>query len=272
MKKTSTAIVLPLLMAFSVGVIAQSGPSVLFPEPLHTVREIEDPISGRTNVVEEFYSGNQVVSVSGEHVAIADYAEGTLTEIDRGAGTYSIATFEAIAEARRSLGGARPQTDSDPEQPLKILAPQKIAGRVAETFALEFSDGELRRVEVSLSSEMNLSSEAMEVIAGAAFPNEPSRASRAMIALARRPGDGARTAAATGGGFALPLKQVLEFEVDGERLRLENRVIAIDKDLPPAEMLAIPAHATRVEPHLIRTRRLAEELDQLPGARENASP
>lgn len=272
MKRTFAAAAL-LLTTLSGSLQAQDAPTPLFPTPLHLVREIEDPISGVTHSVEEYYTGNRVVTVSGDRVAIADYAEGTLTEIDRAAGTYSVASFEEIAEARRALGGPRPVDHERVETAqAKTVAPRPVAGRVAETLAAEFADGELRRVEVSLSPEIMLSTEAIEVITGAAFPNEPGRASIATVALTRRPDKGVRTASGAGGRHALPLRQILELEIDGEQLRVENRVVRVSGDLPPVELIAIPADARKVEPHLIQMRRLSEELDRLPGVKEKRQP
>lgn len=261
-----------LLLMVGTGAPYAAQDRALFSEPLHVTREIVDPISKATHAVDEYYAGDRVVTVAGDRIVVADYAAGTLTEIDRGAGTWSVASFEEIAAARRELVGSRGSSASETRIEPRQVAPRTVAGTMAETLVAEFSEGELRRVEVSLSPVVSLSAEALEVVSGAAYPNEPGRASLATVALAKRPDKGVRSASPAGARYGLPVRQVLEFEVDGERLVMENRVVRVGNETAPAEMLTIPTDARRVEPHLIEMRRLAEELDRLPGVEENRRP
>jgi hypothetical protein len=71
--------------------------AVLFPEALHVVRKIDDPIAQKVTTLHEYYSGNRVITTSedGTRVAIADYERSEITVVDRVAGTYSVAPFDA---------------------------------------------------------------------------------------------------------------------------------------------------------------------------------
>jgi hypothetical protein len=268
-----TTIVAAVLFVSSVtaaAVVAADSP--LFPTPLHISREIDDPVSGRTHTVEEYYAGNRAISVSGERVAISDYAAGTLTEIDHAAGTWSVTRFESIAAARAALRGStspRPPSDADHLQ-VETVTPRRLAGRVAETLGATFDRGELRRIEVSYDPQIELSREAVEVIIGAAWPNEPGPASRASVAMGRTREIGVATSdpSARAPRYRLPLGQVLEYVIDGERLRVETRAVIVDAALPPTDRITIPSDAQEVENHLVRMHRLSEELDRLPGRRE----
>src|SRR5262245_33193591 len=75
------------------------GAEPLFPTPLHITRQVHDPITDRTFVLDEYAQGNRLVSVSGAKTSIADYEKGELTEIDRDTATYSVTRFDAIAKA-----------------------------------------------------------------------------------------------------------------------------------------------------------------------------
>ena len=96
-----------LLAALSLPALA-AGP--LFPAPLHLTRQVQDPISERTTVFDEYASGNRLISVRGSRTSIADYEKGELIEIDRDAGTYSVTRFDAIARATKNQ--ALPQAKS----------------------------------------------------------------------------------------------------------------------------------------------------------------
>src|SRR5881392_3584938 len=84
-----------MLLAFG----AFAGP-VLFPQPMHLTRVVDNPLrGGGSSVIEEFYIANRVISVSGDRTVIADYERNEMTEIDRAEGTYSVTTFAALADA-----------------------------------------------------------------------------------------------------------------------------------------------------------------------------
>ncbi len=261
-----------MLAVCAFALMGQTERKAIFSEPLHLVKEIEDPLSGVTMTVDEYFVGNRTIAINGDRVAISDYGEGTITEIDHAAGTYSIATFEAIAEARQLMRvntSRRLAAESLPRH--EMVAPRKVAGRVAETFRTTFEEGELRRVEVSFDPQIELSREAIDVITGAAWPNEPGRASLAAAEMARKSDGSIRTSSAGSSAasrYRLPLAETLEFELDGERLELVTRTVRVDRDLPPSEQITIPADARKVEAHLIRIQKMSEELDRLPGTKE----
>ncbi|MCA1732951.1 MAG: hypothetical protein LC732_05045, partial [Acidobacteria bacterium] len=69
---------------------AAANGQALFPQPLHLTREIADPVTGRTTLVEEYFSGNRAVSIAGDLTAVVDYAKGESVRIDRSQATFSV--------------------------------------------------------------------------------------------------------------------------------------------------------------------------------------
>ena len=45
----------------------------LFPTPLHFVRRVEDPIANSTTEVDEYCTGNKIITIRGAKTAIVDY-------------------------------------------------------------------------------------------------------------------------------------------------------------------------------------------------------
>jgi hypothetical protein len=45
----------------------------LFPTPLHLVRRVEDPIANSSTEVDEYCTGNKIITVRGAKTAIVDY-------------------------------------------------------------------------------------------------------------------------------------------------------------------------------------------------------
>jgi hypothetical protein len=199
---------------------------LLFPEPRHFTRRIEDPISGTTSVREEYCAGNQVVTIDGDAVAIADYAKQQLIEIDRAAGTYSVTRFEAIARA-------------NPQPRRKVSSAAIKADDV--------------KVDIRVDPSVALSRNAVEVLIGAAYPN-PRRPEHDAI-LGRTRGLSADSAT-----YALPIEQTIEHE----GLTLRNAIVAINSDRVPPAALLIPPGAKLVESRLTRLARELRELDRLP--------
>ena len=121
---------------------------VLFPARLHLTREVTDPLAGGVITVEEYCSGNRMVSVSGDRTVIVDYERQEITEIDRRAATYSVARFEEIASATR--GKRAPAVKAD----------------------------------VKVDRSVPLSREAVEALIGAAYPNSPGPEHEAVLQAA----------------------------------------------------------------------------------------
>lgn len=68
--------------------------ALLFPEPLHLVRRIDDPIAQTVFTVDEYRHGNRIITARGNRVVIADFARREVTVVDRAASTYSIAPMD----------------------------------------------------------------------------------------------------------------------------------------------------------------------------------
>src|SRR5579872_2758433 len=87
-------------VALSAWLVASSSFGALFPTPLHLVRCIDDPVANSSTTIDEYCYGDRIVTINGPRVAITDYAEQRLTEIDHQRGTYSVTSFAEIAKAR----------------------------------------------------------------------------------------------------------------------------------------------------------------------------
>src|SRR5579859_27315 len=83
------------------------GASALFPTPLHIVRKIDDPLAKAPIIIDEYCYGNRIVTINGPRVAISDFAELTLTEIDHGSLTYGVTRFDQIAAAQLPKASAQ---------------------------------------------------------------------------------------------------------------------------------------------------------------------
>ncbi|HEY8182009.1 MAG TPA: hypothetical protein VII32_07195 [Thermoanaerobaculia bacterium] len=203
------------------------GAGTLFPTPLHVVRRIDDPISKTSTTVEEFCTGDRIISINGARVAITDYGSQTLTEIDHASATYSVTRFDDIAKAR-------PNVDT--------------RGKA--------------RVTVSVNRSIALTRDAVEAIVGAAYPNHRDSRHEKILAAAA-PINSGRVAAQSieSTAYGLPTETSIEFE-DG--LIYKNVVVSFDHDLPPALMMLIDPRATRVESRLTRMTREMQQLDRLP--------
>src|SRR5258708_10883545 len=88
------------LLATSLVTSMISAATVLFPTPLHLTRTVEDPLSGTSSTIDEYYSANRVVTVRGDRTVIVDYERREVTEIDHANATYSVTTFDDVANAR----------------------------------------------------------------------------------------------------------------------------------------------------------------------------
>lgn len=253
---------------------------VLFPQPLHLTRRIEDPVSQTTSTVHEYCAGNRVVTVSGDRVAIADYARQELTEINRAAGTYSVTSFADLAKAtpgnpmRNALTESANGATATPQKrwnSRQLGMKSSAAGRSMDAYevSLDRATGERVKIEVGVDRSVRLSREAVAVLLGATFPNPHNDEHDAILeAAASAPAKtGNRlvtTNAAGAADYGLPVEQVMSFEVDNERITVRNAIVDVRGDLPPDDLLTIPPGATRVESRSVRLARELRELDQLP--------
>jgi hypothetical protein len=204
------------------------GAGTLFPTPLHLVRKIEDPISKKTTVVDEFCYGDRIVTVTanGSRVAISDYAAQLLTEIDHASATYSVTRFDDIAKAR-------PPVHSESKATASVTIDRTVA----------------------------LSRDAVEAIVGAAYPNRRDSRHEQILAAAAPVSSGRLAVQSTESAYGLPTDTSIVFE---EGLTYRNVVVRFDHDLPPAQMMLIDPGAVRIESRLTRMTREMQQLDKLP--------
>ncbi|HJQ41169.1 MAG TPA: hypothetical protein VKB93_28865 [Thermoanaerobaculia bacterium] len=209
----------------------------LFPQPLHLVRRVEDPFAGKTATLHEYCAGDQVVTVNGAHVVIADYGKQQLIEIDRAAGTYSVTRFEELAK----LNAAPP--------PAAALTNDNI------------------KLDVKVDRTAHLSRAAVEVLIGAAYPNarraEHEQILRAAAGSERGKGLVANSADAPPNDYALPVEQTLTILEDGERITMRNTILEVRRELPPDDLRLIPPGARLVESRATRLARELRDLDHL---------
>lgn len=229
---------IPALFLLVLATSAFAADAVLFPAPLHITREITDPIAGSKTLIDDYCQGNRVVSVTGRRTAIAEYDRGVLTVIDFEAGTYSITKFDELAKAWR--GNSVETTKSDVQWQV-----------VKDGDATEAKRGK-QFVRMTADPQLRLSRAAAEVLLGVAYPNRPDPAAEVLLGALRsnRETD-----------YALPREQVLRHEIDGEVIETRNRVVRVGRELPPAELLAIPAGAKLVESDVTAARKLLDALD-----------
>ncbi|HXG59334.1 MAG TPA: hypothetical protein VNL91_09960 [Thermoanaerobaculia bacterium] len=233
----------------------------LFPRPLRLSRSIDDPLAKKAIAIEQYCSGNTIVTVSGARVVLADFAKQTLMEIDREAMTYSITPFEKIAAAqmrsprRPPRGGAMPFDARWRRE--RLVSRTSADGRRLEVAAfVRETGGEAQRHEIAVDRQIALSRAALEALIGAAHPNSATDEHDVIMHAARS--DGANDAA------ALPVEQTSTYTIEGTSITVRNVVTSVRFEEPPQDLLLVPPGARLVESHLIRTARELEELDRIP--------
>jgi hypothetical protein len=248
----------------------------LFPAPLHITRQVEDPISGKTVVLNEYAYGNRLVSVRGGKTSIADYEKGELIEIDREAATYSITRFDELARATQIIqgesnavgAGALSDARKPASRPLRSLGARLTTnGRAADFFEgeLETQMGK-QRIEVGVDRTVLVSREALEVLLGAAYPGVRNQQHEVVFAAAasnRRASGSIDTTSASGGDamFALPIEQVIRHDIDGRQLEFRTSVTRVGNEPPAPEIIAIPAGARLVVSRVVAVQRQLEQLN-----------
>lgn len=256
--------------------------TVLFPKPLHLVRTIEDPLARGASTVHEYCAGNQVITVNGSRVAIADYDKQQLTEIDRQAGTYSVTPFTDIAKAnsltqrgpvakaQAASAAKTPKADSWKATALGMRAAAN--GRSVDSFELVHGEaGEKTTIEIGIDRRIALSRDALEVLVGASYPHTRREEHEAMLRAASGPAAERRQPSANSvspqspAQYGLPVEQLYTFESQGERVAVRNSIREVNEDLPPPELLIIPPGSQLVESHTARLSRELRESDELPG-------
>jgi hypothetical protein len=250
MKRLSLPIVLVL---FSLPSLAQAA-DVLFPKPLHLTRKIEDPVSGTTAVIEQYCQGNRVISVRGTSTSIADFEKGELTQIDRESGTYSITRFDEVAKSSRVI--PRSVVAGRERKDLKRVGVRSQAGREVEVFQEKLENGPATAVEVAVDRRIELSREAVEALVGGSYPSQRTDESEiALAAAAPRAGQSRH---------ALPIEQLITYQIDGDRVEQRNTVVRVGDETVPSDLVSIPGGARRVEARAVTMQKELEELDHLP--------
>jgi hypothetical protein len=243
------------------------GADVLFPAPLHVTRRVTDSISGSTTTVEQYCYGNRVVTVRGPVTTIADYDKSELTEIDRAAGTYSVSRFDQIAKALHpkavATNALRTSSDAKKSWELRPLGRNgALSARSTDIFEADRDDAEVKRhVRIGIDSSVTLSKDALDVLTGSAFPSSP-KDEDAAIAIAAK--GRARRSVNGADAYGLPVEQLFQFDVEGQRAEYRDVVLRVGEEAPPAGAVAIPAGATLVESRVIQTTRMLDAIDRLP--------
>jgi hypothetical protein len=242
------------LLALVLASAAEAGP--LFSRPLHVTRTVEEPLSGKSFIVEQYCFGNRVVTTRGDRTVIADYERREITEIDRANATYSLTKFEDVA----ARGPHRARTS---DAPLVRAGSERRGGRNVEVFTADDPAARLR-AEIAVDPTIELSRDAFDVVIGAAYPADGGPAAD----LARGAAKISRvTASALGAGadrYGLPIEQIVRWDAAGETITSSNRVTRVGEELAPPDLIAIPPGARRIESHRLETRRLADEIDSVP--------
>lgn len=255
------AAALSALVYITVVVQAVNAAGPLFPTPLHITRQLHDPISGTTIVLNEYGYGNRLISVRGSVTSIADYEKGVLTEIDREAGTYSVTTFDALAKATQKLGPAATSSAQKPLRPLRTVGAKLTkGGRTADFFEGDIDAGaDKQTLEIGVDRTVPVSKDALEVLLGSAYPGVRLRHHEAVLSAASQ-----RTASSQPTAYALPIEQIVRYEIDGQRLEYRNSVIRVASEPPPADVASIPAGARLVVSRIVAVSRELDLIDHPP--------
>jgi hypothetical protein len=245
---------------------------VLFPANLHLTRQVQDPLSGKTVVIDEYCSGNRIVAISGDKTVITDYDKQEITEINRKEGTYSVSRFDEVADvslaadsttAPKSIGTEGVKRDRWTATPRGLRG---AAGRSVEHFEFAENGDAKRKVEVGIDRSVALSEEAVEVLIGAAYPN-PRREEHEPLLRAAGIRDASRiaandaSAAPRDGVYGLPVTQSFTYSDSGSEMTFRTTITRVGAEGPPAELLIIPPAAQRVESTAAAVRRQLRELD-----------
>lgn len=270
------------LLALSVsGWCVNAAPArVLFPSALHLTREVHDPVSGTTTTIDEYCSGNRVVSISADRTVIADYGRQEITEIDRRAGTYSISRFDEMAGASREAAalagsGDRGNTQTirrETWKPTPLGTRRSSHGRAVEQFELTATDGKGRKVDVGVDRSVALSRDAVEVLIGAAYPN-PRRDEHEALLLAAGASNSSdlltnQSNPSIERVYGLPVTQSFRYAESGVEIAFRTEIIRVGTEAPPPELLIIPPAAQRVESRAAAVRRELRDLDHPSSSRQ----
>lgn len=250
-----------IALTMFVGVASATAGETLFPEPLHLVRQIDDPVAGRVATIDEYFDGNRVVVISRDRFTVTDFATQEVLEVDRTAGTFSVTSFDEIARASAAIGES-----AAPSPAWRATGtPSTRTGstnRILDVFEFE-NDAAI--IEVAFDREVFLTRGGLDVLLGAAYPNV-ARPEHELIANRARRAD--RRVVTTGVQsraklHALPAEQKMTFKAGSERIVIRNVVVGVSSDRVTSDAVALPVGARRVESPLIRLAREFQLLDRV---------
>jgi hypothetical protein len=195
-------------------------------------------------------------------------------EIDRAAGTYSVARFSDIATAMQETvppaSAGLITADGAPASTWRVRAesPARAASTRggAEHYAFTEEGASARRVKVAVDRSIALSREALEVVIGAAYPNPVRDEHEPLLQAARRAGPFAAANAETPGReervYGLPVEQSFLYSDSGLEVSFRSTITRVGAEAAPSDALLIPPGARLVEARAVALRRELRELDQ----------
>ncbi len=261
-----TATVISLLVS-----VSALPADALFPKPLHLTRRIDDPISRKTSIVDEYCMGNRVVTVGRDRVIIIDYDRQEITDIDRAAATYSITRFDEVAKARAAL--APKETNANARASAGSAATalgsrRSSAGRPVDTYEIR-DDASGQAVQIGIDRTVVLSRASLDVLLGAAYPGRPAAHHDAVVNAASAPGMRLRAQSASAGSvvepsYGLPAEQSATYDFEGRKITVTSAVTRVGDEVISPDLLLIPPGAKRVESRATALPRLVDELDPRP--------
>ena len=218
-------------------------------------------------MLNEYGYGNRLISVRGGLTSIADYEKGELTEIDRDAGTYSITRFDQIAKANQAVGTPASAAAETKKPALRPIGSKLTkSGRSAEYFEGTLDAQPLKQtIEVAVDRSVTLSKEAIEVLLGSAYPGV-RRSEHDLVLSAAGPSRLAAQSQSVGSpsaeksSFALPIEQVITYELEGQRLEYRTSVVRVGNEPPPADVVSIQAGSRLVVSRIVAVN---QEIDQI---------
>lgn len=253
MTKLSRSLVLSSLVLSLFFLPFAVGAAPLFERPLHVTREVAEPLTGAKVTLEAYYFGNRTITIHGERTVIVDYDKQEITEIDRTNATYSVTKFEQVAAARGERVGAAKRSDAAKPAIVRAGSDRK-GGRAVDVFTADDTAAAVH-AEIAVDNTIDLSRDAFDVVVGAAYPGDGGPSTDLARSAAKR---------AAGNTYGLPIEQTFRWTVAGETLTSSNRILAVDAQTAPPDLIAIPPGARLVDSRLVRTKKLADEVESLP--------
>jgi len=248
-----------LLASLALAVPAAAA-DVLFPTPIHLTRQVHDSIGNATTVVDQYCYANRVVAVSGAVTTIADYGKGELTEINREDGTYSVTRFDEVAKALRVNAPAEPPSKSEWKVRNTGLT-QLRTNRATDAYEAELEEEHMKRTtRVAVDRSISLSKDALDVLIGAAYPNNRKIEDQVVVEAAKARGNVASNSDAKN-TYALPVEQHNTFVIDGNRAEQRDVVTRVGEELAPPDIIAIPPGAKLVESRLVQRMHAIEQIE-----------